>query len=167
MHSDSQADILKLALRMSCWGYCDSLHSSTKLSRSMTLLFFWRRARSSRRFCSRGHFPFVMKTSRNLVAEGTPESVAPSAEGGPSRSCLNLVRGRLTVPNIESRCNQLKLGHPPGYSLILLRADPNLAGSSRKAVRELAAPHVAAGESLVRRRLGLLLVRPSGWRRSF
>jgi hypothetical protein len=25
---------------------------------------------------------------------------------------LNLVIGRLTVPNIESRCNQLKLGHP-------------------------------------------------------
>jgi hypothetical protein len=23
-----------------------------------------------------------------------------------------LVAGRLTVPNIESRCNQLKLGHP-------------------------------------------------------
>jgi hypothetical protein len=27
---------------------------------------------------------------------------------------LNLVIGRLTVPNIESRCNQLKLGHPQG-----------------------------------------------------
>jgi hypothetical protein len=26
---------------------------------------------------------------------------------------LNLVADRLTVPNIESRCNQLKLGHPP------------------------------------------------------
>jgi hypothetical protein len=25
---------------------------------------------------------------------------------------LNLILGRLTVPNIESRCNQLKLGHP-------------------------------------------------------
>jgi hypothetical protein len=25
---------------------------------------------------------------------------------------LNLVAGSLTVPNIESRCNQLKLGHP-------------------------------------------------------
>src|SRR6266404_4932826 len=51
--------------------------------------------------------------SRNPVAEGAPESVAPSAEGGPdSRSCLNLVVGRLTVPTIESRCNQLKLGHP-------------------------------------------------------
>jgi len=38
-----------------------------------------------------------------------------SAEGGGSdcRSRLNLVAGRLTVPNIESRCNQLKLGHPP------------------------------------------------------
>jgi hypothetical protein len=47
------------------------------------------------------------------VAEGTPESLSPSAEGGPDcRSCLNLVVGRLTVPNIESRCNQLKLGHP-------------------------------------------------------
>jgi hypothetical protein len=26
---------------------------------------------------------------------------------------LNSVAGRLTVPNIQSRCNQLKLGHPP------------------------------------------------------
>jgi hypothetical protein len=44
---------------------------------------------------------------------GTPESVAHSAEGGPdNRSRLNLVAARLTVPNIESRCNQLKLGHP-------------------------------------------------------
>jgi hypothetical protein len=25
---------------------------------------------------------------------------------------LNLVIGKITVPNIESRCNQLKLGHP-------------------------------------------------------
>ena len=24
--------------------------------------------------------------------------------------------GRFTVPNIESRCNQLKLGHPPSVS---------------------------------------------------
>src|SRR4029453_18559499 len=48
------------------------------------------------------------RLSRNLVAEGTPESVAPSAERGPdSRSRLNLVAGKLTVPNIESRCNQL------------------------------------------------------------
>src|ERR1700738_60259 len=54
------------------------------------------------------------RLSRNLVAERTPESVAHSAEGGPrSRSRLNLVAGSLTVPNIESRCNQLKLGHPP------------------------------------------------------
>jgi Transposase, Mutator family len=45
--------------------------------------------------------------------EETPESVAPSAEGGPdNRSRLNLAVGRLTVPNIESRRNQLKLGHP-------------------------------------------------------
>src|SRR4029434_7166317 len=52
----------------------------------------------------------------------TPESVAPSAEGGPdSRSCLNLVRGRLTVPNIESRCNQLKLGHPRVMKAYLLK----------------------------------------------
>lgn len=37
------------------------------------------------------------------------------------RSRLNLVASRLTVPNIESRCNQLKLGHPPitGRGLIL------------------------------------------------
>src|SRR5215471_2797760 len=52
--------------------------------------------------------------SRNAVAEGAFESVAHSAEGGPSRrSRLNMVAGRLTVLNIESRCNQLKLGHPP------------------------------------------------------
>jgi len=44
-----------------------------------------------------------------LLPEGTLESVAHSAEGGPdSRSRLNFVVGRLTVPNIESRCNQLK-----------------------------------------------------------
>ena len=58
------------------------------------------------------------RLSRNSFAEGTPESVAHSAEGGPhSRSRLNLVRGRLTVPNNESRCNQLKLGHPPGHAV--------------------------------------------------
>ena len=51
--------------------------------------------------------------SRNPVAERTPESVAHSAEGGAhSRSRLKLVRGRLAVPDIESRGNQLKLGHP-------------------------------------------------------
>src|SRR5262252_2121200 len=51
--------------------------------------------------------------SRNAVAEGAFESVQHSAEGGQkSGSRLNLVAGRLTVPNIKSRCNQLKLGHP-------------------------------------------------------
>src|SRR5262249_43714155 len=51
--------------------------------------------------------------SRNAVAEGTSEPVRHSAEGGQkSGSRLNLVAERLTVPNIESRCNQLKLGHP-------------------------------------------------------
>jgi hypothetical protein len=29
-----------------------------------------------------------------------------------------LVVGRLTVPNIESRCNQLKLGHSPKQSIL-------------------------------------------------
>ncbi len=59
--------------------------------------------------------------SRNPFAEGTPESVAPSAEGGPDTgSRLNLVAGRLTVPNIESRCNQLKLGHPRAISRNLI-----------------------------------------------
>jgi hypothetical protein len=58
--------------------------------------------------------PTHQRLSRNPVAEGTPESVLHSAQGGThSRSRLNLVVGRLTVPNIESRCNQLKLGHPP------------------------------------------------------
>src|SRR6266446_3082448 len=62
---------------------------------------------------SREEVPTHQRLSGNLVAEGTPESVAHSAEGGPdSRSRLNLVVGRLTVQNIESRCNQLKLGHP-------------------------------------------------------
>src|ERR1700730_12477799 len=71
---------------------------------------------------SREKVPTHQRISRNLVAEGTPESVAPSAEGGPdSRSCLNLVAGRLTVPNIESRCNQLKLGHPRRINLPLRR----------------------------------------------
>ena len=52
--------------------------------------------------------------SRNAVAEGTPEPVAHSAEGGPdTRSRLNSLEGRSKVPNIESRCDQLKLGHPP------------------------------------------------------
>src|SRR2546422_6146285 len=62
---------------------------------------------------SREEVPTHQRLSRNPVAEGTPKSVAPSAEGGSDRrSRLNLVAGRLTVPNIESRCNQLKLGHP-------------------------------------------------------
>jgi hypothetical protein len=53
---------------------------------------------------------------RNPVAEGRPEAVLHSAQGGThSRSRLNLVVGRLTVPNIESRCNQLKLGHPHNF----------------------------------------------------
>jgi hypothetical protein len=60
---------------------------------------------------SREEVPTHQRLSRNPIAEGTFESVAHSAEGGPdSRSRLNLVAGRLTVPNIESRCNQLKLG---------------------------------------------------------
>src|SRR4030095_931079 len=55
---------------------------------------------------SRQKVPTHQRLSRTPVAEGTPESIAPSAEGGPdSRSRLNLVAGRLTVPNVESRCN--------------------------------------------------------------
>ena len=39
-------------------------------------------------------------------------------KGGPgSGSRLNSVAGSLTVPNIESRCNQLKLGHPPRWQV--------------------------------------------------
>jgi len=53
------------------------------------------------------------RLSRNPVAEGTPESIAPSAAGGPNRrSGLNLIRGKFTVPNNTSRRNQLKFGHP-------------------------------------------------------
>ena len=71
---------------------------------------------SHRTLGSREEVPTHQRLSSNLVAEGTPESVAPSAEGGPdSRSCLNLVVSRPTVQNIESRCNQLKLGHPPRF----------------------------------------------------
>src|SRR5690242_6948896 len=63
---------------------------------------------------SREEVPTHQRLSRNPVAEGTSESVLHSVQGGThSRSCLNLVVGRLTVLNIESRCNQLKLGHPP------------------------------------------------------
>src|SRR5204863_7123987 len=41
---------------------------------------------------SREEVPTHQRLSRNPVAEGTSESVAHSAEGGPdSRSCLNLV----------------------------------------------------------------------------
>ena len=39
-------------------------------------------------------------------------SILQVACGKELRSLVNLVAGRLTVPNIESRCNQLKLGHP-------------------------------------------------------
>jgi hypothetical protein len=46
--------------------------------------------------------------------------LAYSAEGGAdSKSRLNLVAGSFTVQNIESRCNQLKLGHPRSRSLVL------------------------------------------------
>jgi hypothetical protein len=66
-----------------------------------------------RPFGSREKVSAHRRLSRNSVAEGTPESVAHSAAGGSKRrSRLNLVRGKLTVPNIESRCNQLKFGHP-------------------------------------------------------
>jgi hypothetical protein len=62
---------------------------------------------------SREEVPTYQRLSRNPVAEGAAESVAHSAEGSPgSRSLLNLVAGSLTVPNIESRCNQLRVGHP-------------------------------------------------------
>ena len=57
--------------------------------------------------------PTHQRLSRTLVVEGAPESAAHPAEGGADpRSRLKLFAGRFTVPNIESRCNQLKLGHP-------------------------------------------------------
>jgi hypothetical protein len=59
----------------------------------------------------------VQRLSRNVVVEGTPESVAHSAEGGQNhRSRLKFARN-LTVRNIESRCNQQKLGHPSPVKL--------------------------------------------------
>ncbi len=64
---------------------------------------------SHRTLGSREEVPAHQRLSRNHVAEGTPESFTHSPEGGPdSRGRLNLVAGRLTVPNVESRCNQLK-----------------------------------------------------------
>src|SRR5438128_2144353 len=58
---------------------------------------------------SREKVPTHQRLSRNSVAEGAPEPVTHSAEGGPdTRSCLKFVAERPTVPNIESRCNQLK-----------------------------------------------------------
>jgi hypothetical protein len=58
--------------------------------------------------------PPHQRLSRTLVAEGTLESFPYSTEGGANlRSRLNSLEGRFKVPNIESRCNQLKLGHPP------------------------------------------------------
>jgi hypothetical protein len=61
----------------------------------------------------REEIPTQQRLSRNPVAEGTAESVAHAADGGPvSRSRWNLVACRLTVAIIESRCNQLKLGQP-------------------------------------------------------
>src|SRR5215470_10301830 len=62
---------------------------------------------------SREKVPTHQRLSRNSVAEGAPEPIAHSAEGGPdNRSGLKFVAGSFTVPNIESRCNQLKLGQP-------------------------------------------------------
>ncbi len=63
---------------------------------------------------SREEIPSHQRLSTNLVAEGTVEPIAHTAEGGAqdSRSRLNTQGDRFTVPNIESRCNQLKLGHP-------------------------------------------------------
>ena len=62
---------------------------------------------------SREEVPTHQTLSGNLVAEGTTESVAHSAEGGQDcRSRLNSVARSFTVPYIESRCNQPKLGHP-------------------------------------------------------
>jgi hypothetical protein len=54
------------------------------------------------------------RLSRNPVAEGALEPLAYSAEEVADRGRrLNLIAGSITVQNIESRGNQLKLGHPP------------------------------------------------------
>src|SRR5262244_3089373 len=58
--------------------------------------------------------PKDQRLSRTLSAEGAVESVHHSAEGGPSSTgCLMLVARRFTLSNLTSRCDQLKLGHPP------------------------------------------------------
>jgi hypothetical protein len=41
-----------------------------------------------------------------------------------------LVAGRLTVPNIESRCNQLKLGHPLAVSLWMSMVSESISSPS-------------------------------------
>src|SRR5262249_31167343 len=62
---------------------------------------------------SREEVPTHQKLSRNSIAEGALKPVAHSAEGGSKpRSRLKLVVGSITMLNIESHCNQLKLGHP-------------------------------------------------------
>jgi hypothetical protein len=62
---------------------------------------------------SREEIPPHQRLLTNSVAKRRPESLTHSAAGGPQcRSRLNLIRDRLTAANIESRCNQLKLGHP-------------------------------------------------------
>src|SRR5204863_2889062 len=64
---------------------------------------------SHRTLGSREEVPAHQRLSRNPVAERTPESFTHSPEGGPDSSGrLNLVAGRLSVPYVESRCNQLK-----------------------------------------------------------
>src|SRR5262249_48725215 len=48
------------------------------------------------------------------------------------RSRLNFVAGGFTVPNIESRCKQLKLGHPPNVSALSERSRQKPVDSYRK-----------------------------------
>jgi len=81
----------------------------------------WREGNQPLRWTATGlleaekHFRRIKGYQEMLLLELTSEPARHSAEGGQKNgSRLNLVAGRLRVPNIESRCYQLKLGHPLG-----------------------------------------------------
>jgi Phage integrase family len=68
-----------------------------------------------------------------------------AAEGGQNRrSRLNSVAGRPKVPNIESRCNQLKLGHPPEEAWSVMK-DRAVAARGRYAFPSPESPDMPIG----------------------